>query len=89
MSQEEKDLATHVEICAIRYKGIEDRYDSISKRLSKVEDQVIDLKKEMAQGFNDIRMLIEKQNNSRSIQIIATVGTIVAAALGVVGYLLH
>ena len=89
MSQEERDLATHVEICAIRYKQIEERYDAIEKRISRVENQVADLKKEMAAGFNDIRLLLEKQNNARTIQIIATIGTVAAAAVGVVGYLLR
>lgn len=89
MSQEEKDLATHVEICAIRYKGIEERYDAIESRLTKVEADLSSLKSAMQSGFSDIKLLLEKQNNARSIQIIATIGTVVAAAVGVVGYLLR
>lgn len=89
MSQEERDLATHVEICAIRYKAIEERYDAIELRLTKVEAEVSALKSTMQTGFADIKLLLEKQNNARHIQIIATIGTIVAAALGMIGYLLH
>jgi ActR/RegA family two-component response regulator len=88
MSQEERDLATHVEICAIRYKAIEERYDAISDRLTKVEIEVGALKSAMQSGFSDIKLLLEKQNNSRTIQIIATFGSIAVAVIGVMGYLI-
>lgn len=88
MSQEERDLATHVEICAIRYKAIEERYDAISDRLTKVETEVSALKSAMQSGFSDIKLLLEKQNNSRTIQIIATFGSIAVAVIGVMGYLI-
>lgn len=88
MSVEEKDLATHVEICAIRYKAIEERYDAISDRLTKVETEVSALKSAMQSGFSDIKLLLEKQNNSRTIQIIATFGSIAVAVIGVMGYLI-
>jgi predicted nucleic acid-binding Zn-ribbon protein len=87
MSQEEKDLATHVEICAIRYKGLEERMDGLESRLVKVETEIVNLKTEMAAGFHEIKLLLEKQNNTRSTQIIATFGTIIAAIIGVIGYL--
>ncbi len=88
MSQEERDLATHVEICAIRYKAIEERYDAISERLTKVEVDLASLKSTTQAGFADIKLLLEKQNNSRTIQIIATFGSIAVAVIGVMGYLL-
>jgi hypothetical protein len=89
MSQEEKDLATHVEICAIRYQGIQEKIDALDTRLTKVETGVASIKSEMHAGLNDIKMLIEKNSNARAIQIIATIGTVAAAILGVVGYMLH
>lgn len=88
MSQEERDLATHVEICAIRYKAIEERYDAIDARLTKVEAEVAALKSTVQSGFADIKLLLEKQNNARTIQLIATFGSIAVAVIGVVGYLL-
>ena len=33
MSKESQDLATHVEICAIRYEGIQQRFAAIDARL--------------------------------------------------------
>lgn len=88
MSQEEKDLATHVEICAIRYKGIEEKMDGLEQRLTKVETDISAIKSTMQSGFTDIKLLLEKQSNARFIQMTATFGTIAAAVIGVIGYII-
>jgi predicted nucleic acid-binding Zn-ribbon protein len=87
MSQEETNLATHVEICAIRYKGIEEKMEDLDKRLTKMEDKVSSIKTSMESGFADIKLLLEKQSNARTIQLIATAGTIGAAVVALVGYI--
>jgi len=88
MSQEENDLATHVEICAIRYKRIEEKFDDIEQRISKIENQVSDLKTQTQQGFSEIKVLLERQNSSKQTTLITTVGTIIVAVIGVIGYLI-
>lgn len=89
MTQEEENLATHVEICAIRYKGIEEKLNAFDERLTKVEADLSALKSAMQSGFADIKLLLEKQSNARTIQLIATSGTVIAAVVGLIGYLLH
>ncbi|CAB4134776.1 hypothetical protein UFOVP281_3 [uncultured Caudovirales phage] len=88
MSKEDTDLATHVELCAIRYKGIEDKFNDVENRLSKIENDVNDLKVQTAQGFSDVKLLLERQNSSKQTQMIATFGTIITAILSFVGYLI-
>lgn len=88
MSREETDLATHVEICAIRYKGIEEKFDDVEQRLTKIERDVADIKIQTSQGFSEIKLLLERQNSSKQIQLIATFGTIITAVLAFVGYLI-
>lgn len=85
MSQEEKDLATHVEICAIRYNGIQEKIDGLEKRMSKVENIAVSLKAEIQSGFNDIKLKIEKDSNRRTIQLIATAGSVIVAIVGALG----
>lgn len=87
MSTEHDDLNLHVSLCEERYKALEARLDAVEQRLTKMEDQIADIKGQMASGFNDIRLLIEKQNNARSIQVIATFGTIAAAVIALLGYI--
>lgn len=85
MSQEEKDLATHVEICAIRYQGIQEKIDALERRMSQVENSIDALKISISQGFADIALKIEKDSNKRSIQLIATAGTVIVAVVGALG----
>ncbi len=88
VKSESEDLNLHTQLCAERYKDLERRLDSFDDRLAKVEDQISSIKREMAAGFNDIRLLIEKQNNARTIQLIATFGTIAAAVVALLGYII-
>lgn len=85
MSQEEKDLATHVEICSLRYAGIQLKMDALDKRITKLEDSLLSLKSEISSGFNSIALKIEKENNKRAIQLIATAGSVIVAVLGALG----
>lgn len=77
----ETTLKGHVQLCELRYKALEEKINAVERRLTTVEDQISNLKKDMATGFGEIKLLIEKQNNARAIQLIATVGTIAAAAV--------
>lgn len=88
MSQEENDLATHVNLCHLRYEQLQEKIDGLEKRLSKVETSISAVKSEMHSGFNEIKLLLEKQNNARFIQIVATVGSISAAIIAVIGYII-
>jgi len=87
VSQEENDLATHVSLCHLRYKQLEDKIDAFNARLVKVETEVSSLKREMASGFSDLKLILEKQNSSKTTQVVATFGTIITAILAFVGYL--
>lgn len=88
MSQEEENLATHVALCSERYKGIEEKFHDIERRLTKVETDISAIKSTVQTGFSDVKLLLEKQNNARFIQMTATFGTIAAAIIGVIGYII-
>jgi len=86
MSKEDTDLATHVEICAIRYKGIEDKFDDVEKRLNKIESDVNSLSHQIQSNFLEIKLAIEKANNRRDVQVIASMGTVAVAVITAIGY---
>jgi predicted nucleic acid-binding Zn-ribbon protein len=85
MSQEEKDLETHVALCAERYAGIQEKMDALQRRITKVEDSLLSLKTEIQSGFNSIALKLEKENNKRTIQLITSAGAIVVAVIGAIG----
>jgi len=84
----ETTLEGHVQLCELRYRALEEKINAVDARLTKVEAAVSNLKNDMATGFGDIKLLLEKQSNARTIQIIATAGTVVAAVLAVAGYII-
>jgi chromosome segregation ATPase len=88
MSQEENDLATHVNLCHLRYEQLKGKLDEFETRLSKLEDEISTIKSDMQTGFTDIKLLLERQNSSKQTQMIATFGTIITAILAFVGYLI-
>jgi len=88
MSKEETDLATHVEICAIRYQGIQEKIDGLTERLDKVESKINTLGQEIQSNFARIELALEKANAKRDVQIIATMGTIAVAVISAIGYLI-
>jgi hypothetical protein len=84
----ETTLKGHIQLCELRYQNLEEKINAVEHRLTKVEDQISALKKEMSTGFGEVKLLIEKQNNARTIQLIATAGTVLAALVaGAFAYL--
>jgi chaperonin cofactor prefoldin len=88
MKTEAEDLNLHVSLCEQRYKALEGRLDAVEQRLSKVEDQIADIKQQMHTGFSEIKVMLEHNNSQRQTTVIASVGSIIVAVLGVIGYLI-
>ena len=86
MSKEDTDLATHVELCAMRYKGIEEKFDAVEQRLNKIEADVNQLSKQIQSNFLEIKLALEQANSRRDVQVIATMGTLAVAIISAIGY---
>jgi uncharacterized protein involved in exopolysaccharide biosynthesis len=78
----ETTLKGHIHLCELRYKSLERRLDNVEARLTKIENQVADLKTQSESGFAEIKLMLERQNTSKQTQLIATIGTIIVAAVG-------
>lgn len=77
MTRESEDLATHVEICAIRYEAINEKFEAVDATLSRIDS-----------GLTDIKHLIADQQDSKFATMVTTAGTVIVALLGVMGYLI-
>lgn len=84
---ENEDLNLHTQLCAERYRQLEQRMEAFDERLVKVEAQISSIKMELSKGISEIRLLIEQQNNARSRQIIASAGAICVAIISLIGYI--
>ena len=83
----ETSLKGHIQLCELRYKALEERLDNVEQRISKIETTISALKSETQAGFAEIKLLLERQNSNKQVQLIATFGVIVTAVLGFIGYL--
>jgi hypothetical protein len=73
---EKKSLEAHVELCAERYRFIEEKLDNLDKRISTVSASINDV-------YNAVRVLSETRNN----QLISWGLGIIGVLFGCVGYL--
>ena len=84
----ENTLKSHVQLCELRYKALEERLDNVEAKLAKLEDNVSALKAQTQAGFSEIKLLLERNHSARQVQVIATFGTIITAILAFVGYII-
>lgn len=86
MVKETEDLATHVSLCELRYKELERRLDAVETRIGMLATEIADVKIQMEKNFSQLRLIIERQNNARTTQIIASAGAVIVALVGVLIY---
>ena len=84
----ETSLKGHIQLCELRYKALEERLDNVESKLGKLETDLTELKTQTQAGFAELKLLLERQNSSKQVQIIATFGTIITAILAFAGYLI-
>ena len=77
----ETTLKGHIHLCELRYKALEERLDNVELRLAKIEGKVSDLGSAIQSNLLEIKLTIEKANSRRDVQVIASLGTIVVAAI--------
>ena len=84
----ETTLKGHVQLCELRYQALETRLDGLETRLAKLETDVSALKGAMQAGFSEIKILLERRNTAKTNQMIATTGSLLAAIIGLIGYII-
>jgi len=77
MSRESEDLSTHVEICAIRYEGIQKQFTAVDERLDKIDS-----------NLSEIKELIATSRAAKFNTMVTAAGTIMVALVGLLGYLI-
>jgi len=74
---EKKSLEAHVELCAERYKNLDDRLSSLDARMGRVESLVIEIKQAIAAAPNE---------SNKTLIAIGT--TVFGALIGVIATLI-
>jgi hypothetical protein len=74
---EKKNLEAHVELCAVRYKFIEEKLEA-------VDDQLVKL----ATAIGDVKTMMQHMTEKRNTQLISWGLGIMAVKVSIIGYLL-
>lgn len=72
---EKKSLEAHVELCAERYRSLDERLDGLANKISKVEECTEEIKDMMTKH-------VEKHND----RLIAWGAGIIATLVGIIGW---
>jgi chromosome segregation ATPase len=80
----ETTLKGHIQLCELRYKSLEQRLENVEQRLAQIEDKVNNLGSQIQSNLLEIKLVLQKADSRRDVQIIATLGTIVVAIIGAV-----
>jgi hypothetical protein len=70
---ERTSLGAHVDLCAERYRSLEDKLDKLEHRMSTMEEHIIIIRTKLSESAADV-------SNKSSTQLIS-IGTVFGAAL--------
>lgn len=84
----EARLNTHEQLCAERYKAIENRMDSIETRMDNIITDVKELKQTNDRQFNEIKTMLTAGRDEKFKTMVTVAGTIIVGLLGLLGYLI-
>jgi hypothetical protein len=84
---EKKNLEAHVELCAERYRNLDNKLDTVEKRVSDVEKK-LDLKMNAVESIlDDIKKMIVSMQQKRDRQLINWGIGIISSLVGIIGFL--
>lgn len=85
---EKQNLEAHVDLCAERYKRLEEKFNTVELRLGSLKQDFALLESNMENKHKELVAMIQESSSSRFKVLVATTGTIVASLLTVLGYLI-
>jgi len=85
---EKQNLEAHVDLCAERYKRLEEKFINLDLRLDSLKSDVAVLETSMDSKHKELVQIIQEAQSGKFKVLVATSGTVIAAILSVLGYLI-
>jgi vacuolar-type H+-ATPase subunit D/Vma8 len=85
---ERVNLEAHVDLCAERYRVLEQKVSNIDTRLTNIESSVSQIREENIREFSRLREDMIKAQNTTNKIMLGTAGTVLAGVLTVIATLL-
>jgi len=85
---ERSNLEAHVDLCAERYKRLEEKFLGLESRLTALESKLSAMDAKSDLQIEGLKNLISDGQSSKFRVLVSTAGTVIAALLGTLGYLI-
>ncbi len=85
---ERTSLETHVDLCELRYRQLDDRMNRVEERIDKISADVRELKTTNDKQFGEIKTMLTQAKDDKFKVMVTVAGTIICSLLGVMGYLI-
>lgn len=84
---EKTNLEAHVDLCSERYKRLEEKFENLNLNMNSLRKDHENLTLKMSSNHNEVMQMIRDSNSGKFKVVVGTTGTIIAALLSVLGYL--
>ena len=84
---ERSSLETHVDLCELRYRQLDDRMNRVEDRIDKISSDVKELKQTNDKQFGEIKSMLTQAKDDKFKVMVTVAGTVICSLLGLLGYI--
>jgi predicted nucleic acid-binding Zn-ribbon protein len=88
VTTERDSLEMHVDICALRYAGIQDKMETIDKRFDRIEADIKEIKEASQENFDEIKRILIAAKDEKFKTMITVAGSVIGSILALLGFVL-
>jgi vacuolar-type H+-ATPase subunit E/Vma4 len=85
---EKENLEAHVDLCAERYRRLEEKFESLSHRMDAIEERLENMSVKNSAQFEELKKMVREGQESKFKVLVTTAGSVIAALLATLGYLI-
>jgi DNA-binding ferritin-like protein len=87
-SLEKENLEAHVDLCAERYRRLEEKFESVSHRMDVIEERLEAMSIKSSAQHEELKKMVREGQESKFKVLVTTAGSVIAALLATLGYLI-
>ena len=86
---ERTNLEAHVDLCAERYKQLDQRMTDVESQIKEINIDLIDMKDTINKNHSELKQLIIEQKGEKFKAITMAASAIIVALIGTIGYMVQ
>ena len=83
---ESTSLEMHVELCAERYKRLEEKFDSVEERLDHLHSDFTSFKGDNSKNLSEIKTMLGNAKDEKFKTMVTATATVIVGLLAMLGY---